>query len=231
VIGEHLTTLQAQIHAACIAGGRDPSEVRLLAVSKGHPAAAIRAAWEYGLRDFGESYVQEWNRKADDPTLQGLEGLRWHFVGKLQRNKVRFLLGRVATIESIDSERLAKAVAERSESLGRTQDVLLQVNLQAEQSKGGFTSAEITASMGRLVAMGGLCIRGLMAIPPRRDNAEASRRDHRGLCQLRDALQERWGHPLPELSMGMSGDFTVAIEEGSTEVRLGTALFGERPPR
>lgn len=230
MIAERLTALQAQIHAACVTGGRDPSEVRLLAVSKGHPASAIRAAWQCGLRDFGESYVQEWNRKADDPTLQGLEGLRWHFVGKLQRNKVRFLLGRVTTVESIDSERLAKAVAERSAALGRTQDVLLQVNLQAEQSKSGFSSPELTASMGRLVAMDGLCVRGLMAIPPRRDTAEASRRDHRGLSQLRDALQQRWGHPLPELSMGMSGDFSVAIEEGSTEVRLGTALFGERPP-
>ncbi len=231
MIAERLTALQAQIETACAEGGRDPSEVRLLAVSKGHPASAIRAAWDCGLRDFGESYVQEWNRKADDPTLQGLEGLRWHFVGRLQRNKIRFLLGRVTTVETVDNERLAKALGDRSAALGRTQDVLLQINLENEESKSGFSSPEIAASMGKLLAMEGLNVRGLMAIPPRRDSAEASREDHRRLAQLRDALQLRWGHPLPELSMGMSGDFAVAIEEGSTEVRLGTALFGDRPPR
>lgn len=231
MIAERLTTLQAQIHAACATADRDPSEVRLLAVSKGHPASAIRAAWDCGLRDFGESYVQEWNGKADDPALLGLDGLRWHFVGRLQRNKVRFLLGRIETVETVDSDRLAKALGARSADLGRTQNVLLQVNLENEESKSGFAPGEITDSMGRLLAIDGLCVRGLMAIPPVRDSPEASRGDHRGLTQLRDALEQRWGHPLPELSMGMSGDFAVAIEEGSTEVRLGTALFGVRPPR
>jgi len=230
VIEERLEELRSKIEQACDRAGRDPSGVRLLAVSKGHPAAAVRAAWDCGLRDFGENYVQDWNQKADDPTLLGLEGLRWHFIGKLQRNKIRFLLGRVAVIGSVDREKLATELARRGASLGRAQDVLLQVNLEGEVSKSGFSPEELKDGLGRLVALDGLSVRGLMAIPPRRPSAESSRQDHRGLALLRDDLQQRWGHPLPELSMGMSEDFEIAIEEGSTEVRLGTALFGERLP-
>ena len=231
MIAGRLAALRRQIEVACETAGREPSEVHVLAVSKGHPAEAIRTAWECGLRDFGESYVQEWSRKADDPLLQGLDGLRWHFIGRLQRNKIRFLLGRVATVEAIDRRQVALALARQSAENGRSQDVLLQVNLQAEASKSGFGAADLEAGLGELVHLDGLTVRGLMAIPPPRPSAEASRQDHRSLARLRDALQQRWGHPLPTLSMGMSSDFTVAIEEGSTEVRLGTALFGQRPPR
>jgi pyridoxal phosphate enzyme (YggS family) len=203
--------------------------VRLLAVSKGHPAAVIRSAWDCGLRDFGENYVQDWIRKAEDPALLGLEGLRWHFIGRLQRNKIRFLLGRVESIETVDRERLASELARRAGAMGRKQSVLLQVNLEGEGSKSGFTAAELRAGFDALLKLDGLNIRGLMAIPPMRPSAEAARDDHRGLAQLREELQQKFGHPLPELSMGMSSDFEVAIEEGSTEIRLGTALFGPRP--
>jgi len=231
VIAERLATIRERVVRTSELCGRAPDEVRLLAVSKGHPASAVREAWEAGLRDFGENYVQEWSQKAEDPQLLGLPGLRWHFIGSLQRNKIRFLLGRVASIETVDRARLATELARRAREVGRSQDVLLQVNLGGEKSKSGFVRDDLQSGLGDLLSLQGLNVRGLMAIPPRRDHAEESRLDHRELALLRNLLQERWSHPLPELSMGMSSDFEVAIEEGSTEIRLGTALFGSRPPR
>ena len=228
MIAERLTALQAQIETACAEGGRDPSEVRLLAVSKGHPASAIRAAWDCGLRDFGESYVQEWNRKADDPTLQGLEGLRWHFVGHLQRNKVRFLVGRTACIETIDRLRLAHEVSRRAVEHGISQAVLLQVNLESEPTKAGFTPEGLEACFRELNRLTGLRIEGLMSIPRPRATAEQTRPDHAALRRLRDDLSDRYSVALRTLSMGMSSDLEVAIAEGSTRVRVGTAIFGAR---
>lgn len=231
MIGDRLARIRQDVQRAAQACGRNPSDIRLLAVSKGHPASAVREAWEAGLRDFGENYVQEWSQKAEAPELLGLQGIRWHFIGSLQRNKIKFLLGRVASIETIDRFRLAAELARRASEANRTQEVLLQVNLEEELSKSGFTRDELQAGLGDLLSLEGLAIRGLMAIPTRRDQPQDSRPDHRQLALFRDELQERWGHPLPELSMGMSSDFTIAIEEGSTEIRLGTALFGPRPPR
>jgi pyridoxal phosphate enzyme (YggS family) len=231
VIQERLEILRAKINQACERSGRSPDEVRLLAVSKGHPASAIAEAWQAGLRDFGENYVQDWNQKAEDPQLLQLEGLRWHFIGALQRNKIRFLLGRVSTIGTVDRWRLASELGRRAQAEGRTQRVLLQVNLGQESSKSGFGAEDLHNKFGELKQVEGLDIQGLMAIPPRRSTPEETRLDHRALSELREELQQRWSHPLPELSMGMSSDFEVAIEEGSTEVRLGTALFGDRPPR
>ena len=231
MIQERLNSLRIQIDQACDRAGRSPDEVRLLAVSKGHPASAIAEAWRAGLRDFGENYVQDWNQKAEDPELLQLEGLRWHFIGALQRNKIRFLLGRVSTIETVDRWRLASELGRRAQAEGRTQRVLLQVNLEEEASKSGFSADELRTRFRELTRLEGIDIQGLMAIPPRRSDPEETRRDHRALRELREELQQRWGHPLPELSMGMSSDFEVAIQEGSTEVRLGSALFGSRPQR
>lgn len=231
MIAERVAALRQRVQHACERAGRDPKTVNILAVSKGHRPSAIREAWEAGLRRFGENYVQPWLLKADDPLLQTADGLQWHFVGHLQRNKIRFLLGRTECIETIDSTRLAEALSRRAQERGAAQRVLIQVNLAGEQSKGGITGPDLLDSLDRFTILPGLRVEGLMAIPPRRDSLEAARQDHRSLFQLRRELQQRWGSSLPELSMGMSADFEVAIEEGSTQVRVGTALFGPRPPQ
>lgn len=230
MIAERLAEIRARVDAACEASGRDPSEVELLAVSKGHPADAILEAHAAGQRCFGESYVQDWQGKAEDPAVLRLDGLRWRFIGHLQRNKVRFVVGRVELIEAVGSLRLAAEIGRRAAATGRTQGVLLQVNVGGEASKGGFAIDELEGAFAELLAIDGLDPRGLMAIPPPREHAEASRADHRAVRALRDRLQAH-GHPLPILSLGMSDDFEVAIAEGSTEVRVGTAIFGPRPAK
>jgi pyridoxal phosphate enzyme (YggS family) len=226
MIAERLGAVRARIDRACAAAGRDPTDVALLAVSKFHPVEAILAAYDAGQRRFGENYVQEWLAKAEDPRLLRCPDLRWRFIGHLQRNKVRFVLGRVEAVETVDSVRLARALGERAAERGAAQAVLLQVRIGDEASKAGV-SPEAGALLAALPP--GLDVRGLMSIPPPRDDPEASRADHRALRRLRDRLQDASGVPLPELSMGMSDDLEVAIEEGSTEVRVGTAIFGPRP--
>lgn len=228
MIAARLLDIRARIDRACAAADRDPASVSLLAVSKAHPAEAVLEAYEAGQRSFGENYVQRWLEKAEDPRLLGLPDLRWRFIGHLQRNKVRFLLGRVAVIETVAGLKLARTIAERAAARGASQAVLLQVNVGGESSKSGVSPAEAGALLKELPT--GLDVRGLMAIPPPRPDAEASRADHRALRLLRDRLQDDHGIALPELSMGMSSDFEVAIQEGSTEVRVGTAIFGPRPP-
>ncbi len=231
MIAEKLADIRARLDAACERVGRDPAEVELLAVTKGHPADVIIEGHAAGQRSFGESYVQDWLGKAEDPRILRLEGLRWRFIGHLQRNKVRFLVGRVELIEAVGSMRLAAEIGKRATSTGRTQAVLLQVNVSDEASKSGFSVSDLEACFGELRAIEGLDVQGLMSIPAPREDAEASRPDHRAVRQLRERLQQAHSHPLPILSMGMSSDFEVAIAEGSTEVRVGTAIFGPRPAR
>ncbi len=227
-IAARLADVRAGIDAACLVAGRDPADVELLAASKAHSPEAIRAAYDAGQRLFGESYVQEWRAKAEHELLVGLPDLRWHFIGALQRNKVKHLLGRVACIESVGKRSLADEIARRSAAAGRTTDVLLSVNVGREPTKSGFLSEELGAIAEAVHGTPGIRIRGLMAIPPpRRDSAE-SRADHRAVRALRDELVGRLGVPLPALSLGMSADYAEAIAEGSTEVRVGTAIFGPR---
>ena len=231
MITARLADIEARVAAACVRAGRERKEVRLLAVSKGHSASAVLEAYDAGLRDFGESYVQDWQKKAEDPALLRLNDLRWHFIGHLQRNKIRMLLGRVETVQTVDRIKLARELSQRAEAQGRVQRVMLQINLEGEASKSGFSGPEASGALEQCLALPGLAPIGLMAIPPRRPNAELSRTDHRALAQLRHRLEAKLGCRLPELSMGMSQDFEVAIEEGSTEVRVGTALFGPRATR
>ncbi|HEU4382780.1 MAG TPA: YggS family pyridoxal phosphate-dependent enzyme [Anaeromyxobacteraceae bacterium] len=195
-----------------------PPGVTLVAVSKGQPAAAIREAHAAGQRHFGENYVQEWREKAE--ALADLPGLSWHFVGSLQTNKAKYLVGRVALVHTVDRLELAREVSRRSAQKGAVTAVLLEVNVAGEASKTGCTPAEVPALAGAVRALSGLDLRGLMCIPP----AEGDPRPHfRALRALRDRLE------LTELSMGMSGDYPAAVEEGATLVRVGTAIFGERP--
>jgi len=197
-----------------------PPGVTLVAVSKGQPAAAVRAAHEAGQRHFGENYVQEWRAKAE--ALADLADLSWHFVGSLQANKVKYLVGRVALVHTVDREDLAAEISRRSVRAAAVTRVLLEVNVAGEASKAGCRPEEAARLAEAVRRLPGVALEGLMCIPP----AEGDPRPHfAALRRLRDRLG------LAELSMGMSGDYPVAIEEGATLVRVGTAIFGERPPR
>jgi hypothetical protein len=197
-----------------------PAGVTLVAVSKTQPAEAIREAHAAGQRDFGENYVQEWRDKAD--ALADLPDLVWHFVGSLQTNKVKYLAGRVGLLHTVDRLELGREVAKRWEKAGARARVLVEVNLGGEASKGGCAPEAAPDLVAALRALPALDVRGLTCIPPPEDDP---RPHFQALRRLRDRLG------LTELSMGMSGDYPVAIEEGATIVRVGTAIFGERAPR
>jgi len=200
--------------------GTLPAGVTLVAVSKTQPADAVREAHAAGQRDFGENYVQEWRDKAD--ALADLPDLVWHFVGSLQTNKVKYLAGRVGLVHTVDRLELGREIAKRWEKAGARARVLVEVNLGGEASKGGCAPEAAPELVAALRALQALDVRGLTCIPP----PEHDPRPHfQALRRMRDRLG------LVELSMGMSGDYPVAIEEGSTIVRVGTAIFGERAPR
>ena len=214
-IAERLAAVRAEIAQICERADRDPGEVRLIAVSKTHPSETIREALAAGQIEFGENRVQEGLAKLDE--LADSEA-RIHLIGHLQRNKARFA-GRFASVQSIDSVRLAEAVARQ---LDAPLDALLEVNVAGEASKQGFAPAELESAFAQIAALPQLRVRGLMTIAPLVADAEQVRPVFRRLRELRDALG------LPELSMGMSNDYAVAIEEGATIVRIGRAVFGER---
>ena len=215
-----LTEVRARIGAACRQAGRAEDAVRLIAVTKGHGPEVIRAAYAEGQRDFGESYMQELVGKAS--ALADLTEIRWRFVGHLQQNKAKDAARICRAVDSVDSERVAVALDKRAEALGRPLEAMLQVNLASEEQKAGCPAAE-TAGLAELVRnMRHLKLSGLMTIPPAVDDPELSRPWFRGLRELAGKLG------LGELSMGMSDDLEVAIEEGATMVRVGTAIFGAR---
>ncbi len=208
-----------------------PPSVALVAVSKTHPAEVVREAYAAGQRDFGENYAQEWRDKA--AALSDLPEIVWHFIGALQTNKAKYLVGRpedgpgsprAAWIHTVDRLSLAEEVSKRSQRRGVTTRVLLEVNVAGEASKSGCAPADLPRLAEAVARLPGLALRGLMCIPP----AEGDPRPHfAALRASRDGL----GMPLPDLSMGMSGDYEAAIAEGSTMVRVGTAIFGARPPK
>jgi pyridoxal phosphate enzyme (YggS family) len=198
--------------------------VRIVGVTKTHPAEAVTAALAAGLRDIGENRVQEALQKQD--VLQGA-AVEWHLIGTLQRNKARHVVGRFAFIHSLDREDLAVELDRRLAAAGRRQPVLVQVNCSAEPQKGGVAPAELPSLLDRIAGLEHLEVRGLMTMSALTEDRAEQRRAFRLLRELREA-GERAGHQLPELSMGMSGDYPIAVEEGATMIRLGTVLFGER---
>lgn len=224
-IATHLAEVHRQIEAAAARAGRDPATVRLVAVSKTHPAEAIVAAAEAGQRVFGESRVQESRDKI--PACPA--GLDWHFIGHLQKNKVRQALPLFGFFHSIDSTPLAAAIDRIAGETNKPVEGLLEVNVSGEETKHGFRPEQLRAEFPALTKLPNLRIRGLMTMAPYSDNPEDARPVFRALRELRDELQSEHGHPLPELSMGMSGDFEPAIEEGATLVRIGSSIFGARP--
>lgn len=207
-VAERLARLRAEI----------PASVTLVAVSKTQPAQAIREAHAAGQRDFGENYAQEWREKAD--ALADLGDLRWHFVGGLQTNKVKVLAGRVHAIHAVDREELAREISRRFAQKAATARVFLEVNTGGEATKGGCAPGDVERLAAAVRALPSVELVGLTCIPP---PGEDPRPHFRLLRSLRDRLG------LPELSMGMSADWRIAIEEGATVIRIGTAIFGERP--
>jgi pyridoxal phosphate enzyme (YggS family) len=226
-IAENLAHVVALIGDACIRVGRNAKDVSLIAVSKTFPVNAIREAAEVGQSIFGESKLQE----AEAKIAALPANLHWHFIGRVQRNKLRKILQSFEVVHAIDSARLAKAVDELAEELGLFPKIFLQVNIGQEESKGGFSPDELVASMEGLLFLKRLEIQGLMCIPPAAPDPEAARPWFVALRELRDSLEASFGACLPALSMGMSGDYVVAVEEGATHVRVGSAIFGKRSHR
>lgn len=223
-LSARLQAIRDRMTAAAQRCGRDPAAIELLAVSKTFPVEAIREAVDAGQLLFGENKVQEILGKA--PQLPA--NLQWHLIGHLQSNKVRKVLPQVKAIHSIGSLDLARDVDRIAAELGLFPQVYLEVNLGDESSKHGFSAEQVRASLEALYALKRLEIQGLMCIPPFDDDAEKSRSYFVQLRALRDELEQRGGAPLPRLSMGMSHDFEIAIEEGATIVRVGSAIFGGR---
>ncbi|MFH1914918.1 MAG: YggS family pyridoxal phosphate-dependent enzyme [Pseudomonadota bacterium] len=207
--------------------GREPGDVTLVAVSKFHLAADVRALAEVGQVDFGENYVQEALAKRE--ALADL-ALRWHFIGGLQTNKARFVAGSFALVHSVDSRKLALGLHKKAFELGVVQDILLQVNIAGEEQKSGVDEAGLPELAEAVEAMPGLRLTGLMTLPPFFDDPERARPVFARLRQLHGRLEGRLGRSLPHLSMGMTGDFVAAVEEGATMVRIGTRIFGAREP-
>jgi PLP dependent protein len=226
-IAHNLEEIRRRIAAACARVGRDPAAVRLVAVSKTKPAADIEEAATAGQRLFGESYVQEFAAKAAEVAAP----VSWHFIGALQSNKVKYLRGLVDLFHSVDRLSLAEEIDRQWGKDNAVADVLLQINLGGEESKSGTDEAGLIELARQVTALPHLRLRGLMTLPPYFDDPEAVRPY---FSRLRELLETLRGLELPraeltELSMGMSHDFEVAVEEGATLVRVGSAIFGARP--
>lgn len=226
---ERLAQVEARIAGACAAAGRPREDVTLVGISKTFDATHVRAAYDAGLRVFGESYAQELRDKG--PALDDLEDLEWHFVGPIQTNKAKYIVGRATLVHAVDRIGAAEALAGRAERTGtKAVACLIAVNVGGEQSKHGVAPEDLPSLFDHLAGLDSLSVQGLMCIPPSGDDAEAARPHFRRLRTLRDELLARSPGTthLPHLSMGMSHDFEVAIQEGATLVRVGTSLFGPR---
>jgi pyridoxal phosphate enzyme (YggS family) len=228
-----LSEIEERITAACHRTGRSREDVQLMGVSKMHPAEALAEAVRAGITLFGENRVQEFEAKRDRLRELGVAGAEIHLIGHLQSNKSASAAEIFAGIDSLDSLRLAERLNDAAGRLGRKLPVLLEIKLSAEPTRAGIDpdSAELHSLLERLPHLEHLALRGLMTIAPLDEDPAAARACFRQLRVLRDSLAARYPQlDFRELSMGMSGDFEIAIEEGSTLVRIGTALFGERPP-
>jgi hypothetical protein len=223
-LAANLETIRQRIKAACDRSDREPNSITLLAVTKTQPPEVVSDAAGHGLLVFGENKVQE--AKAKIPLCPGK--LRWHFIGHLQSNKCRDAVQLFSMIQSVDSLALAQEINKRADEAAKTMPVLLEVNLAGEASKFGYPPKTLLAELKAINALPRLEVHGLMTVPPWSPDAENSRPHFQRLRELKAECEEILGVPLPHLSMGMSGDFEVAIEEGATMVRIGTALFGPR---
>ena len=225
-ITRNLAQINERIRAAAERAGRDPASVRLVAVSKTRPAADIIAAFKAGQTVFGENYIQELVTKLTEVR----EAVQWHVIGHLQSNKVKYIAGRVALIHSVDRISLAQEIDRQWSKLGKVCDVLIQVNIAGEATKSGTTEAGAIQLVRECALLPSIKVKGLMTMPPFFDDPDAARPCFAELRRLSEAIsaQQIAGVDMVELSMGMSGDFEAAVQEGATLVRIGTAIFGER---
>lgn len=226
MIKENLKYVEENIRKACQKAGRDPGEVTLIAVSKTKPVEAIREAMDYGIRDFGENKVQE----LTDKITKIPEKLNWHLIGHLQRNKVKYIIDSACLIHSVDSMRLAIQIEEEAKKKGIIANILIEVNIAKEESKYGIAKEEVQDLLREIKKLKHVCVKGLMTIAPYVENAEENRKYFSEMYKLFiDMRRENADNISMEvLSMGMTGDYQVAIEEGATMVRVGTGIFGER---
>jgi len=220
-----LESVLERIEKACSRAGRNPKNVKLLGASKTVPPEKIRKFYECGLRTFGENRVQEFVKKFEELSDLSID---WHFIGRLQTNKVKYLMGKVSLIHSLDRESLADEIEKRAKKAGVVQEVLIEVNVGGEETKGGVEPSGLEALLDYTLTKESIKVIGLMTIPPYLEDPEKVRPFFARLRELKEKLEERFGIELPHLSMGMSHDFEVAVEEGATIVRIGTLLFGER---
>ncbi len=225
-LNEILEVVRGKIAAACRRAGRSPDDVEIVAVTKTHGAEVVQEAWEAGLAIVGENKVQEaaWKKPAS------VSGPSWHLIGHLQSNKVRHALELFDFIHSVDSVKLADRINLIADEIGATPQILLEVNVSGEKSKSGMKPEEVRPAIEHIMSeCPRITLEGFMTMAPFSDDPEDARPYFRRLREMRDSLEKELGVGLPRLSMGMSGDYEVAVEEGATWVRLGTVLFGERP--
>ncbi|HMP90332.1 MAG TPA: YggS family pyridoxal phosphate-dependent enzyme [Kiritimatiellia bacterium] len=226
-IADNVEAVQARLRRAALKANRNPADIELMAVSKNHGPEAVREAADAGLTLFGENRVQEAAVKI--PECPG--NLRWHLIGHLQRNKVRYAIELFESIHSVDSWRLLESIQKFCDDASRRIQILLEVNVSGESVKFGFKPEEVPEALKRSGELARIEIVGLMTIPPLTEDPEGARPHFRALRNYRDKWQDDLGIPLPVLSMGMSHDLEVAVEEGSHIIRVGTAIFGPRPKR
>jgi len=228
-IAANLTEVRQRMAAAAERSGRHPADVRLVAVSKTYPLTDIAAAYAAGQREFGENRLEELWPKVAAARAEGLDAICWHMIGVIQSRKTGDAVGPVALIHAVDRVKIAQRLSRDAQAAGCVLDVLLEVNVSGEASKHGFAPAEVLAVAPELLTLPGIRIGGLMTMAPFEAVPEATRPVFRALRQLRDELALRFpGDNWRELSMGMTNDFEIAIEEGATIVRIGSAIFGAR---
>ena len=227
MIKENLENVERRICEACERSGRKREDVTLVAVSKTYDSSCVLEAYDAGAREFGENRVQELTQKQDE--LKDLD-IRWHLIGHLQKNKVKYIIGRTALIHSVDSFELAEMISRKSEAEGIVTDILVEINIGDESSKFGVKPEEALKTVEEMSVLKGIHIRGLMAVAPITDDPENNRKYFRRMRDLAVDIGSKNidNVTMYELSMGMTGDFETAIEEGATIVRIGTAIFGKR---
>jgi PLP dependent protein len=228
-VRENLEHVREQLAAACARAGRRPGEVQLVAIAKTKPVEVVREAFAAGQKIIGESYVQEFV----DKVAAIEEPVEWHFVGALQTNKVKYLAGKVALIHSVDRFHLAEEIDRQWGKIGETADILIQLNLGHEVTKSGTSEEELEVLVREIVQLPHVRIKGLMTLPPYCDDPEEVRPFFRHLREMARHIDGLGlaGVEMRELSMGMTHDFEIAIEEGATLIRVGTAIFGARQPK
>ena len=223
----NLNSVRKRIENAAAKAGRDSSEIKLVAVTKKVEPERVIKSINLGINTFGENYAQEFRDKFKVLEKEVDQEIKWHFIGQLQKNKVKYVMGKVELIHSLDSLSVAEEINKRAENMGITVPVLIEVDTGGEESKGGINPSELEEFLKELRCLSSIDVQGLMTMPPYFDDPETARPYFYRLRELRDSLLASFPK-LNELSMGMSGDFEVAIEEGATIIRVGSAIFGER---